>query len=152
MRPVQRQVLDQHRQSVREDIPAGRHQTAPLRRREQQDVEHQAVEQPQHVDAQVPPAGQPDGVPDPGQANLPGRLMESCFAVHNGSAGTGFWIRNQSLPGVLCRVQYSRGWSLRIWIPDRMMKIMKNRLRKCCAATQPGRPTGGWEAPAVVPG
>ena len=31
--------------------------------------------------------------------------MESCLAVHKGSAGTGFWMRNQSLPGVLCRVQ-----------------------------------------------
>ena len=39
----------------------------------------------------------------------PGRLMESIFAVHSGSAGTGFWTRNQSRPGVLCRVQYSRG-------------------------------------------
>jgi hypothetical protein len=66
--------------------------------------------------------------------------MESCFAVHNGSAGTGFCTRNQSLPGVLCRVQYSRGWSLRICIPDRMMKINKNRLKKCCTPTQTGKP------------
>ena len=47
----------------------------------------------------------------PGRPTCPGKLIESCFAVHNGSAGTGFWKRNQSLPGVLCRVQYSRGWS-----------------------------------------
>src|SRR5659263_457102 len=47
----------------------------------------------------------------PGRPICPGRLMESCFAVHSVSAGTGFWIRDQALPGVLCRVQYSRGWS-----------------------------------------
>ncbi len=62
----------------------------------------------------------------PGRPICPGRLMESCFAVHSGSAGTGFWMRNQSLPGVLCRVQYNRGWSLRICTADRMMKIIKN--------------------------
>jgi hypothetical protein len=45
----------------------------------------------------------------PGRPTCPGKLMESCFVVHNGSVGTGFWTRNQSLPGVLCRVQYSRG-------------------------------------------
>jgi len=79
--------------------------------------------------------------------------MESCFAVHSGSAGTGFWIRNQALPGVLCRVQYSRGWSDRICTPDRMMKIIMNRLRKCCAPTHSGRPaccTG--RADSMVPG
>ena len=42
----------------------------------------------------------------PGSPTWPGRLIESCFAVQSGSAGTGFWIRNQSLPGVECRVQY----------------------------------------------
>jgi hypothetical protein len=62
------------------------------------------------------------------------------LAVHSGSAGTGFWARNHSLPGVLCRVQYSRGWSERICTPDRMMKIIKRRLRKCIAPTQIGRP------------
>ena len=50
----------------------------------------------------------------PGSPNCPGRLMESCLAVHSGSFGTGFCMRNQSRPGVLCRVQYKRGWSLRI--------------------------------------
>src|SRR4051794_1915419 len=53
----------------------------------------------------------------PGKAIWRGRLMESCFAVHKGSAGTGFWMRSQSLPGVLCLVQYKRGWSLRICSP-----------------------------------
>ena len=76
----------------------------------------------------------------PGRPTCPGKLIESCFAVHNGSAGTGFWMRNQSLPGVLCRVQYSRGWSLRICTPDRMMKINRNRLKKCCTPTQIGSP------------
>ena len=45
----------------------------------------------------------------PGSPTCRGRLMESCFAVHRGSAGTGFWMRNQSLPGVLCLVQYKPG-------------------------------------------
>ena len=81
----------------------------------------------------------------PGSPICPGRLIESCFAVHSGSSGTGCWTRNQSLPGVLCRVQYSRGWSLRICTPDRMMKIMKNRLRKCCTPTQPGSPASCTE-------
>jgi sensor c-di-GMP phosphodiesterase-like protein len=36
----------------------------------EQHVEHQAVEQPQGVHAQVPPAGQPDGVPQPRQTDL----------------------------------------------------------------------------------
>ena len=79
--------------------------------------------------------------------------MESFFAVHSGSAGTGFWMRNQSRPGVLCRVQYSRGWSLRICTPERMMKISRNRLKKCCTPTQIGNP--GWRtasAEATVPG
>ena len=45
----------------------------------------------------------------PGRPTWPGRLTESCLAVHNGwSAGTGFWNRNQSRPGVECLVQYSR--------------------------------------------
>ena len=66
--------------------------------------------------------------------------MESFFAVHSGSVGTGFWMRNQSLPGVECRVQYSRGWSERIWIPERMMKIIRNRLKKCAHPTHAGKP------------
>jgi integrase len=66
--------------------------------------------------------------------------MESCLAVHSGSAGTRFWIRNQSRPGVECRVQYSRGWSDRICTPARMMKTRKNRLRKCCHRAQAGKP------------
>ena len=76
----------------------------------------------------------------PGKPICRGRLMESCLAVHRGSAGTGFWMRNQSLPGVLCLVQYNRGWSLRICTPDRMMKIIRNRLKKCWTPTQIGNP------------
>ena len=72
-RPVQRQVLDQHRHGVGEHVPARRHQPPPLAGREQQDVEDDAVEQPQGVDAEVPPAGQPDRVPQPGQADLAGQ-------------------------------------------------------------------------------
>ena len=76
----------------------------------------------------------------PGRPTWPGRLIESCLAVHSGSAGTGFWTRNQSRPGVQCRVQYRRGWSQRICTPERMMKIMKNRLKKCCHRSQAGKP------------
>jgi len=75
----------------------------------------------------------------PGKPTCPGKLIESFFAVHKGSTGTGFWIRNHSRPGVLCRVQYSRGWSVRICTPDRMMKTIRNRLRKCCAPNHAGR-------------
>ena len=89
----------------------------------------------------------------PGRPTCRGRLIESCFAVHNGSLGTGFWKRNQSLPGVLCLVQYSRGWSLRICSPDRMMKINRNRLKKCWIPTQTGNPGLALElAVSIVPG
>jgi len=75
------------------------------------------------------------------------------LAVQSGSVGTGFWIRNQSRPGVECRVQYNRGWSERIWRPERMMKIRKNRLRKCCHRAQTGKPVvaSGREG-STVPG
>ena len=46
-RPVQRQVLDQHRQRVGKYRPRGRHDATPLTGREQQDVEHETVEQPE---------------------------------------------------------------------------------------------------------
>jgi len=45
-RPVQRQVLDQCRQGVGEHVPGGRYQAVPAAGDEQQDVEHDAVEQP----------------------------------------------------------------------------------------------------------
>ena len=86
----------------------------------------------------------------PGRPTCPGRLTESCLAVHSGSSGTSFWNRNQSLPGVECRVQYSRGWSVMIWTPERMMKVSRNRLKKCCQPTQPGMPSwplGGGTVP-----
>ena len=41
----------------------------------------------------------------PGNPTPSGRVIESCFAVYSGSLGTGFCIRNQSLPGVECLVQ-----------------------------------------------
>ena len=69
-RPVQREVLDQHRQRVGEHVPAGRHEALPPAGREQQDVEDHAVEQPQRVDAEVPPARQADRVAKPRQADL----------------------------------------------------------------------------------
>ena len=81
----------------------------------------------------------------------PGTLTESCLAVHSGSAGTSFWKRNHSRPGVECRVQYSRWWSARIWTADRMMKVIRNRLRKCCQPTQAGMPS--WSlGGGMVPG
>ena len=72
-RPVQRQVLDQHRDRAGEHVPGGGHDPLPLPGGEQQHVEDRPVEQPQHVGAQVPPAGQPDGMPQPGQADLAGQ-------------------------------------------------------------------------------
>jgi hypothetical protein len=57
-------------------------------------------------------------------------------------------MRNQSRPGVECRVQYSRGWSERIWMPERMMKISAKRLKKCCHRAQTGKPVVVSGAPA----
>jgi len=71
--PVQGQVLDAHRHCVREHLPAGRDQAPPLPGREQQHVEDDAVGQPQGVHPEVPPPGQPDGMADPGQPDLPGQ-------------------------------------------------------------------------------
>ena len=87
----------------------------PLPGGEQQHVEHRAVEQPQDVHAKVPPAGQPDRMPDARQADLAGQAMESFFAGPQRVGGNRFLDAEPlALPGVLCRVQYSRGWSLRI--------------------------------------
>ena len=86
-RPVQRQVLDQHRQGVGEHVPAGRHQPLPPAGREQQDVEDHAVEQPQRVDARCHQRARPIEWRSPGSPTWPGRLIESCLAVHSGSAG-----------------------------------------------------------------
>ena len=69
-RPVQRQVLDQHRQGVGKHRPGSRHHTTPLRRREQQDVEDETVEQPEGIGTEVPPACEADRVPDAGQSDL----------------------------------------------------------------------------------
>jgi hypothetical protein len=41
----------------------------------------------------------------PGRPTPSGRVSESFFAVYSGSVGTGFCIRNQSLPGVECLVR-----------------------------------------------
>ena len=89
----------------------------------------------------------------PGSPTWPGSLTESCLAVHSGSGGTGFWHRSQSLPGVAFRVQYSRGWSQRICSPDRMMKVIKNRLKKCCHRNQAGKPAAAaGRKTQMVPG
>jgi hypothetical protein len=89
----------------------------------------------------------------PGRPRCLGRVTESCLAVQFGSSGTGRWNRNQSLPGVLCLVQYSRGWSARIWIPERMMNTISSRLRKWVTSTHTGRPGCARAlAGTVVPG
>jgi hypothetical protein len=43
-------------------------------------------------------------------------------------------------PVAQCLVQYNRGWSARICTPERRVKIMKNRLKKCCHRAQTGMP------------
>ncbi len=48
-RPVERQVLDQDRAGMREDVPGGGHDPSPLSGGERQDVEDQTVDRPQHV-------------------------------------------------------------------------------------------------------
>jgi len=50
-RPFQGEVLDQHRQRVREDSPTRGHKLPPVTAREQQDVKDRAVQQPHRVDA-----------------------------------------------------------------------------------------------------
>ena len=69
-----------------------------------------------------------------------GSVTESSLAVQIRSFGTGTWKRNQSVPGVQSRPQYSRGWSARICRPDRMMNSMKNMFRKCCSCSHQGKP------------
>ena len=69
-RPVQREVLDQHRQRVREHVPAGGNEALPSGGREQQGDEDHAVEQPERVDAEVPPAREADRVAKPRQTDL----------------------------------------------------------------------------------
>ena len=69
-RPVQRQVLDQYRHCIRKHSPGGRHHPTPLSGREQQDIEDEAVEQPQRIGPEMPPAGQADRVADPRQPDL----------------------------------------------------------------------------------
>ncbi len=69
-RPVQRQVLDQHRRGVGKHAPTRGYDAPPLWRREQQDVEDQPVDQPQDIGAQVPPAGQADRMTQTRQPDL----------------------------------------------------------------------------------
>jgi hypothetical protein len=89
----------------------------------------------------------------PGNPTWAGRATESSLAVHNGSGGTSFWNRNHSCPGVECLVQYRRGWSARICRPDRMMKIIRNRLKKCSAPTHHAKPWFALSAGVtMVPG
>ena len=68
-RPVEGQVLDCHREGVRDNVPVQRDQAHPLSGGEQEDEEHEPVCQPQSVDAEVPPAGEPDGVSPAGEAD-----------------------------------------------------------------------------------
>jgi hypothetical protein len=62
------------------------------------------------------------------------------------------WKRNHSVPGVQSRFHYSRGWSARIWMPARMMNIMKNMFRKCCARSHHGKPESTDGAAWAMPG
>ena len=69
-RPVQREVLDQHGQGVRKHVPGRRDEPLPAAGREQQDVEHHAVEEPDSVDAQMPPACESDRVAKPRKTDV----------------------------------------------------------------------------------
>src|SRR5680860_1439709 len=84
----------------------------------------------------------------PGRPTCPGRVTESCFRPQR-VVGTSFWNRNQSLHGVPCRVQYSRAWAVMIWTPDRMMNVIRNRLKKCCQPTQAGMPSSRFSGSTV---
>jgi hypothetical protein len=53
----------------------------------------------------------------------------------------------------LLRVQYAGGlFAVLTCQPVRMMKRMKNELRKCCQASQAGKPTGAVAGSAELPG
>ena len=47
---------------MREHVPTGRHDSPPMASGEQQHVKDQAVQEPQHIDTEMPPARQADGV------------------------------------------------------------------------------------------
>ena len=81
--------------------PSWSAQPAANGRGEQKRVEDEAIQDPQRIDTEMPPARQADGVPKARKTDLSGQSDESCFAVHDASAGTSVWKRNHSLPGVL---------------------------------------------------
>ena len=80
----------------------------------------------------------------------PWTLTESCFAVHSGSAGTSVLeaeplAARRGVPGPVQPRMVGEDL-----IPDRMMKVIRNRLKKCCQPTQagvPSAPLGGGTAP-----
>lgn len=81
-----------------------------------------------------------------------GNVTESFFAVQMRPVGTAVWKRNHSVPGVQSRFHYRHGWSARVWTPARMMKAMKNRLRKCSSLNHSGNPVVTGRAEAGMPG
>lgn len=88
----------------------------------------------------------------PGNPNCLGSPTESSLAVHSGLSGTGVDTRSHSsLPGAEPRRKYSRGWSHRICIPDRMTNTIKNRLKKWVHPDHAGMP-GLTPAGTTVPG
>ena len=89
---------------------------------------------------------------NPGMPSHFGSVTESSLAVQIRPVGTGRWKRNQSVPGVQSRFQYSRGWSARIWIPARMMNIMNSMFRKCCSRSHQGKPEFTEGALCAMPG
>ena len=72
----------------------------------EQDIEDDTIEQPESVGSEVPPAREADRMANPGEPIWP-EADRSCSAVQR-VIGDGFSIRNESRPGVLCRVQYNR--------------------------------------------
>jgi len=65
---LQRQVLQGRRQRVGKNVERVGDQAFPLIGAEQKDDEQCAVDQPQQVETEVPPAGQADGVPKAGNS------------------------------------------------------------------------------------
>ena len=129
-RPVQRQVLDQHRHGVREDVPAGGHQPSPLRGREQQHVEDHAVEQPQGVDAQVPPAGEADRVTKARQPDL-ARQADGVLFRRPQRIGRHRFLDAEPVPARACCAGSSTAEDGREDLqPERMMKIMQEQVEE----------------------
>lgn len=85
--PVQREVLEQHRAGGREHVPGRGDDAPPLTGGEKERVEHQPVQQPQHVESQMPPAGEAYRVAEAGETDVLGEADGVVFGRPQGVWG-----------------------------------------------------------------